>query len=411
MRRNKSFESDREPFRDHDSLELQKSRVTGPFSALHPTEARYHINAPPDSAGLESQSKPPSNVAFKWRSRDNRKGRHTLVVRPSDPSSQYQAPPPTSSIGRIMRTIGRMFFYYPVWDISWWVAYIFTWGSIIWVINAFFSLLPFTTPSTTFPTEVLYGGGITAFIGATVFEIGSVLLMLEAINENRSSCFGWAVESLFEAPSTEKAATSASLTLRPAKDKCLHHHANKKNFVGKPQPNAVASATSKSASAAGRSWTWWPSTHDLRTHYFHDIGFIACFSQLLGASIFWIAGFTALPGINNNLSPAALNGAYWFPQVLGGCGFIVSGFLFMLETQKRWYLPACGVLGWHIGLWNLIGGVGFTICPCFGFDTAHWAQYQASTSTFWGSWAFLIGSAVQLYESLEKNPVEVDKSA
>ena len=26
-----------------------------------------------------------------------------------------------------------------------------------------------------------------------------------------------------------------------------------------------------------------------------------------------------------------------------------------------------------------------------------------------GSWAFLIGSVVQLYESLEKNPVEVDK--
>jgi hypothetical protein len=27
----------------------------------------------------------------------------------------------------------------------------------------------------------------------------------------------------------------------------------------------------------------------------------------------------------------------------------------MLETQSRWYLPAWGVLGWHIGFWNLIG--------------------------------------------------------
>ncbi len=27
----------------------------------------------------------------------------------------------------------------------------------------------------------------------------------------------------------------------------------------------------------------------------------------------------------------------------------------MLETQKKWYLPAFGVLGWHIGIWNLIG--------------------------------------------------------
>ena len=33
----------------------------------------------------------------------------------------------------------------------------------------------------------------------------------------------------------------------------------------------------------------------------------------------------------------------------------------MLETQKKWYLPAPGVLGWHIGLWNLIGAFGFTV--------------------------------------------------
>lgn len=27
----------------------------------------------------------------------------------------------------------------------------------------------------------------------------------------------------------------------------------------------------------------------------------------------------------------------------------------MVETQKKWYLPALNVLGWHIGAWNLIG--------------------------------------------------------
>jgi len=29
-----------------------------------------------------------------------------------------------------------MFTQYPVWDISWLVAYIFVWGSIVWIINA-----------------------------------------------------------------------------------------------------------------------------------------------------------------------------------------------------------------------------------------------------------------------------------
>lgn len=33
----------------------------------------------------------------------------------------------------------------------------------------------------------------------------------------------------------------------------------------------------------------------------------------------------------------------------------------MLETQPKWYRPAPKVLGWHIGLWNLIGAIGFTV--------------------------------------------------
>lgn len=33
----------------------------------------------------------------------------------------------------------------------------------------------------------------------------------------------------------------------------------------------------------------------------------------------------------------------------------------MLETQSKWYIPAPKVLGWHIGFWNLIGAVGFTV--------------------------------------------------
>lgn len=36
--------------------------------------------------------------------------------------------------------------------------------------------------------------------------------------------------------------------------------------------------------------------------------------------------------------------------------------LFMLETQEKWYTPSFGTLGWHIGLWNLIGAFGFTVC-------------------------------------------------
>jgi hypothetical protein len=289
-----------------------------------------------------------------------------------------------------------MFTKYPFWDISYDVATIFTIGSVIWVINAFFVYLPLVQPSSEFENEELYGGGISAFIGATVFEIGSVLLMLEAVNENKTGCLGWAIEQVFSHD-------TGSGHLQASKGTCTHHHHNKGNLVGKGRD------TSSTSLSTSKSWVWFPSMTELRTHYIHDLGFIASFAQLIGATIFWVSGFTALPGIYNHMSRPITIIFYWTPQVLGGTGFIISGFLFMLETQSRWYKPAFKTLGWWIGAWNLIGGIGFTLCPAFGYDERSWAQYQACLSTFWGSWAFLIGSVIQWYESLDKYPVETDQ--
>jgi hypothetical protein len=223
--------------------------------------------------------------------------------------------------------------------------------------------------------------------------------MAEAINENRTGCFGWALERAVSPK--EIGDGDGNVALKPSKSHCTHHHSNKHNLVG-------SSNSTPDKSDATRSWIWWPYNHDLRTHYLHSLGFLASFSQLIGATIFWISGVTALPGIYNRMSRLITIILYWTPQVLGGLGFIISGTLFMLETQTKWWKPAPKTLGWWIGLWNLIGGVGFTICPAFGYDQSSWAQYQACLSTFWGSWAFLVGSVVQWYESLEKFPVEVE---
>ncbi|CAJ2506241.1 Uu.00g003710.m01.CDS01 [Anthostomella pinea] len=419
MSRNKVFNPEREPLRNRPDVQLNKHKIHGPISFLNPTQAHYdHVpsaksSTAPETSAEDATEQPTdtSNLGYKWTSRDNRKGRHALVVKPSEAAdAKYAAPPPTTSLKEITRTIGRMLCYYPVWDVSYLVAVVFTWGSVIWVINAFFAFLPFTNPSTEFPGETLYGGGITAFIGATVFEIGSVLLMLEAVNENRAGCFGWALERAYEGCVEHGVG-------RVKPDGCTHHHGNRGNLVGKPpQGEGVAvgeknpTVSTDGMSPGDKSWVWWPSWHELRTHSFHDLGFIACSAQMFGATVFWISGFTALPGIYDHLSPVSvLNGVYWVPQVVGGTGFVVSGTLFMIETQKHWWQPAFGVLGWHIGLWNLIGGIGFTLCPIFGFGTAYWREYQASCSTFWGSWAFLIGSVIQLYESLVKHPVEMSR--
>lgn len=212
---------------------------------------------------------------------------------------------------------------YPYWDVSWWVAYIFTWGSIIWVINAFFVFLPFIRPSDTFATEIYYGGGITAFIGATVFVVGSVLLMIEAVNENRADCFGWEVKHAWNVDVMGEGKEKAGAMVVEETD-CKHHHANRRNFVGTgPKGNSSAGVKSTGSSDTidgvltkdeeamqekRRAWIWWPSMAELKGHYIHELGFLASSTQMAAATIFWIAGFTALPGIANHLSQGLLDG-------------------------------------------------------------------------------------------------------
>lgn len=399
---------------------------TAPLSFVNPTRALFaseFTSSNPNDLSLSAHTELHTNrtkhtrkhashpaVSYKWTSRNNRKGRHAISIDPSrlSPGEEHLALKASSSKQKIARGILRMFTTFPVWDISYDVAIIFTLGSVIWVINAFFVFLPLVLPNTEFEGEELFGGGISAFVGATIFEIGSLLLMAEAVNENRTACFGWALEHALS--HDEEKESTADLRLRPTDSRCTHHHRNRRNLIGSVKTEGTTPRPGSSLPANSKSWIWFPSLHELRTHYFHDLGFLASLTQLFAASIFWIAGFTALPGIYNTMSRPVTIALYWTPQVIGGTGFVLSGALFMLETQTRWYKPAFNTLGWWIGAWNLVGGLGFTLCPAFGYDESSWAQYQACLSTFWGSWAFLVGSVVQWYESLEKHPVEVKRT-
>jgi hypothetical protein len=220
--------------------------------------------------------------------------------------------------------------------------------------------------------------------------------MIEAVNENRADCFGWEIKHALAKHDSEM---GEGLII--TEKTCTHHHANKHNFVGAGPKRASAGVKSSQESGSSRdaetkeqqeteekrrAWIWWPTMAELKGHYLRELGFLACSFQMVGASVFWIAGLTALPGIYDKLSPAGVIYAYWNPQVAGGLGFVISGMLFMIETQKKWYIPALNVLGWHIGFWNFIGGVGFFLSPVFGYYQG-WGQYQAGCATFWGSWA------------------------
>ncbi|KAK9355636.1 hypothetical protein V1523DRAFT_47655 [Lipomyces doorenjongii] len=442
MSRNTKFQSLRhQPHQGLRSLQLLHSHVHGPVPCLNPTRARFAYDASEVSPMVSStrpdhpetpaitdvikykktleaqrQSRRARNISFEWRSRNNRKGRSLLIVHlprqeAEDEDFRFVVPQSTASLHHFLINVRHMFTSFPYWDISYLVAFLFTFGSVVWVINGFFAWLPLQDPGSDFKYEGLLGVGVTAFIGATVFEFGSVLLLLEAVNVNQEGCFGWAVEAALEG-NGEMRKSIGQLKVIPKRDERDHHY-KRNRLPEEPKRSTPPSAlpsyfpTKTRDSPAPQSWQWLPSFHDLRTHFLHELGFLASLSQLIGATIFWISGFTALPGINNKMSQGVLDGIYWTPQIVGGTGFIVSSALFMLETQQNWYTPAPRSLGWHIGLWNLVGAFGFTICGALGLAYGNsGSQYQATLATFWGSWAFLIASVIQWYESLGKCVVE-----
>jgi len=215
---------------------------------------------------------------------------------------------------------------------------------VVWVINGFFNWLPLQMPSSEFPGETGAAGGISALVGATIFEVGSVLLMLEAVNENRSDCFGWALEEVWE---------NSQLVTRPARAPCHHHHRHRRSWldgVGTSDGSSGEDDAEGGRKGAGgqdrdpredRRWLWWPSWYELRTHYFREIGFLACLSQMIGATIFWISGFVALPPILDSLSTPAENGIYWLPQVrtppcLSRYESTVRCFLLLTSSEGHW---------------------------------------------------------------------------
>ncbi|KDR68386.1 hypothetical protein GALMADRAFT_78564 [Galerina marginata CBS 339.88] len=299
-----------------------------------------------------------------WSSRSNRKHRYDHETSP----------------GRHLRSfwhgVANMR-HLEYWNISWWVA-AFTVGSIVWVINGFAAFLPFCNSHF---MKAMESPGWTAFLGATIFEIGSIFGILEVWNTNQTASFGQNVGQALK----PKARQDTNET---------KHNSEKTAEEGSPTDTP---SSEQDNAAPKQPWIWFSTD----PKFFHEIGFLAAFFQLLAASIFWISGFTAIPTIQNALmNNKGLNdGIFWTPQVIGGTGFMISATFIMLEAQDVWWKPKITSLGWQVGVWNFVGAVGFALSGAFGYaGTNHAAEYQSALSTFWGGWGFLIGSVIQWYE-------------
>jgi hypothetical protein len=286
-----------------------------------------------------------------------------------------------------------MFTMFPYWDISWLVGVSFTIGCLVFVTCGLFYWLPIAFPNTEFPNESL-AGGLTSFIGATLFQVGAVLLFFESVNPQAETQFGSAVGHLFADH--------------------IKHMRGHKQCCQPPKKAELSDSESSDSGEMGeteemvRTWKWWPSWYDLRKHYIYEVGFLASSTMSIGATIFYVCGIMALPQIYDNLSEGVIQGVYFLTYLVGGVLFVVSSILYILETQPNWHTPQPRKLGWHVGIWNLIGAVGWTLAASLGYCKADWCGYQSELSLVWASAAFSLGSAIQWYESLEKYVVIIE---
>ncbi|RPD56551.1 hypothetical protein L226DRAFT_480446 [Lentinus tigrinus ALCF2SS1-7] len=352
--------------------------VTRPLPFFHPTRASFALHHP--SAKEEIEGRPHA----RWSSRASRKHRYSrrpiCIAHPSAEKMEGAIPEGPLQEGfslleqRVRHTEDQVKVHL-AWDLSFWIAVVFVLGSAAWIINGFFLFLPLLNIG----TDSFTASAWSAFAGGTLFEVGSYLMYVEALNAGH--------EELFAPALWELVAHGSGTVSDP------------------PSPDSQSDTAEKGLTGAERGrrtfkFRW------IGIGSWRELGFLACFVQMLAATVFWVSTITGIPNVISGLPedpPTAITDVFfWTPQVIGGTGFIISSLLLMIEVQKKWWLPNLRSMGWHIGFWNLVGAVGFTLCGALGYGSlaSSGENYQSVLSTFWGSWAFMIGSVIQLWESL-----------
>ena len=241
-----------------------------------------------------------------------------------------------------------MIITFPYWNLAFWSGWSYTWGSVLFVLDGAWAWMPLQYPSSEFPGEEKYGVGLLFFFGALLYELGAVTAYLEAVNE--PSFLGSDMRCFLDGHEEEQ---------KLQVDKSIHA------FLGHFNPHSWKHSTSSEAEdEAGTcreylEWRWWPTWECLKTHHVYEIGYLACSIQLFGATLYGICGIVGLRGILDTLSTWEENAAYWIPQVVASVCFLTAASLWTLETQRRWYRPEFGVIGWRIAAWSWIGSMGF----------------------------------------------------
>jgi len=333
----------------------------------------------------------------------------TTSVTPTPKSRFYPTRSSVKHSSSFFKRLRRMWTLFPIRDISWVVGFSFTIGSTAFVVNGFFLLLPLIDPETKFSTETPYATPASSVLGTLIFLIGGYAGYLEGLNFREKEMVltnGLDLENI-EIPDirtkvddgtspqeseprldSDSAQSDGTVQLRSLRTSTSTIHTD--GQVNELQEASLAPLLGDSA------FIYLPTVHQICTRYAHSLYFHAGWVQFLGTIVFSLATLTSLPGVLTS-SPSLIPVLNLLPATLGGLLFIIASVLQILHAQDKWWIPQPVKGGWQVGFWNAIGSLGFTLAgalPVLGTETA---TYVGTLADFWGSWAFLIGSVVQLY--------------
>lgn len=333
----------------------------------------------------------------------------------------------------------NMFFSFPYWDMAFWSGWSYTWGSILFVIDGAWAWTPQQWPNSEFAGESEYGVGLLFFFGALLYQLGATMAYLEAINDG--SFAGRAMKRHLEGHDEDMKRILDDKLHTFFGHMIPHHHhddeddrgelekqktvdpeagwktRDREERPGSVYPEGMEPATRRGGVDAGQTeqggfheyltWRWWPTWDAFKHYHIREMGYVACSIQLFGATLYGICGVISLPGILSNFTVWQTIDGYWIPQTVASVCFLTAGIMFTLITQEKWYRPLPGRIAWWIGVWATIGSVGFLLSAAFGIrsDAHTWCEYQSSLSSMWGSFAYLVSSYLQWFESVNNGPV------
>jgi len=299
---------------------------------------------------------------------------------------------PLGPWNRIQRICTR----FPIRDPSWIAASCFTFGSAVFVVNSFFLLLPRIAPELNFVGEATYFAPITSIVGNVMFILGSSAGILEALNFSRLQN-----DNLWHGHKNEEDGDEKGLLEQDSQHNENIHEFDINDESFDEERNEISPSstamTTLPAVIGTTAFIWLPSFRELYHHHLRSPMFLAAVIQLTGAMVFAIGAVAGIPGVidlnNSNLVKSLL----LLPTTTGGLCFLVAASIQVMISQRHWYLPCLWRLRWYVGFWGVVGSVGFSLAGALPYIGSEAADLQASLAGFWGSWSFMLGSALHLY--------------